>query len=351
MNSLTRSLFQALLSGDRFALSKCVTLIESLKASDREASCALLQALEQSLSSDASSQSQSIKVSPFPWKLRLGITGAPGVGKSTFLSYFAQILLQKYPEIKVAMSLIDPTSKGSGGSLLADITRFSSFHSTSSEMHMYDRLFIRPSPSSILAESGLAPSTPFLPLLFEAWGAHASVIESVGVGQCDTLLKESVCDLMLLLMNVDSGDQLQWMKKGILETADMILITKVETETKRKAAEAMKRSLSFSSNIPESNILLLNCSSAHPLLKEELQAVIDKIAHLATQKQASLVALRGEQKKHLLLWQLASEMKRKLTLDYQISPQWQAWKQKLDQPQALYFDLWKEICDYYHIKS
>lgn len=149
--------------------------------------------------------------------LRLGITGVPGVGKSSFIECFGKYVVSKGS--RLAVLAIDPSSSISKGSILGDKTRME-------ELSKLSEVFIRPSPSSGHL-GGIAKSTYQTMLLCEAAGFDYIIIETVGVGQSETMVR-NLCDFFLLLMLAGAGDELQGIKRGIMEMADSILITKAD---------------------------------------------------------------------------------------------------------------------------
>ena len=204
------SLVAALREGDRRALARAITLIESTRDDNRAAIDELLADVLPH-AGDA---------------LRIGISGAPGVGKSTLIEVLgAHIVAQGH---RLAVLAVDPSSPRSGGSILADKTRMT-------HLARDLRAFIRPSPSGDML-GGVARRTREAMLVCEAAGFDVVIVETVGVGQSETTVAEMV-DMFVLLLGPGSGDQLQGMKRGILEHADLIAVTKADGETKT-AAEA-----------------------------------------------------------------------------------------------------------------
>ncbi len=189
--------------GDRRALARAITLVESARADHRDEALALLGALR-----DTPRQA-----------LRIGLSGTPGVGKSTFIEAFGLMLTAR--GLKVAVLAVDPSSARSGGSILGDKTR----------MELLSRdpnAFIRPSPSQTHL-GGVARRTREAVTLCEAAGFDVVLIETVGVGQSETLVAE-MADVFLLLLAPAGGDELQGVKRGIMEIADLILINKADGE-------------------------------------------------------------------------------------------------------------------------
>jgi LAO/AO transport system kinase len=192
-------LTQPLIQGDRRALSRAITLIESTRADHRARAVALLAQL------------------PRRQALRIGLSGTPGVGKSTFIEAFGKKLTGL--GLKVAVLAVDPSSARSGGSILGDKTRMET-------LARDPNAFIRPSPSQ--AElGGVARRTRETVRLCEAVGFDIVLIETVGVGQSETLVAE-MSDLFILLLAPAGGDELQGVKRGIMEIADLILVNKAD---------------------------------------------------------------------------------------------------------------------------
>lgn len=197
--------------GNRIVLAKAITLAESTLASDQELAAQLMEAL---LPHTGNS-------------IRIGITGAPGVGKSTFIEAFGKHLIELGN--KVAVLTIDPSSQKTKGSILGDKTRMD-------ELSKNPNAFIRPSSSGD-ALGGVAHKTRESLLLCEAAGYNIILIETVGVGQSEVMVKE-MSDFFLLLMLPGSGDELQGIKKGIMEMADLVVITKAEGDAVKKAKKS-----------------------------------------------------------------------------------------------------------------
>lgn len=205
------------LSGNRRALAKAITLVESSRPEDRETSQVLLNQL----------------LPHTGQSLRIGITGVPGVGKSTFIEAFGQHLISEGH--KVAVLAVDPSSPMAGGSILGDKTR----------MELLSRdanAFIRPSPAG-RALGGVALKTRESMLLCEAAGFDVVLVETVGVGQSEHQVS-SMVDFFLMLLLPGGGDELQGIKKGILELADAIMINKADGES---ASLARKTKLHYQS--------------------------------------------------------------------------------------------------------
>ncbi|TCP63028.1 LAO/AO transport system kinase [Rhodovulum bhavnagarense] len=204
----TDELASRIRNGERRALARAITLVESGRADHRVQARALLDAL-------TATPGQA---------LRLGLSGTPGVGKSTFIESFG-ILLTGMGH-KVAVLAVDPSSARSGGSILGDKTRME-------RLSRDPAAFIRPSPSQS-ALGGVARRTREAVSLCEAAGFDIVLIETVGVGQSETMVAE-MTDLFILLMAPAGGDELQGVKRGIMEMADLILVNKADGDLKPAA--------------------------------------------------------------------------------------------------------------------
>ncbi len=195
---------QGLLAGDRRALAKAITLVESKRSEDRERANELI---EQILPRSGNSY-------------RIGISGVPGVGKSTFIEAFGLYLIAQGK--RVAVLAVDPSSPVGGGSILGDKTRMTS-------LSRAPQAFIRPSPSSGIM-GGIAQRTRETILLCEAAGYDVVLVETVGVGQSEVEVHGMV-DFFMLLMVPNAGDELQGIKRGITELVDAIVINKADGES------------------------------------------------------------------------------------------------------------------------
>ncbi len=198
-------------SGDRRALAKCITLVESKRPVDRDLAN---QLIEDILPDTGRSY-------------RIGISGVPGVGKSTFIESFGLHLIEQGK--KVAVLAVDPSSPVAGGSILGDKTRMP-------ELSRTQDAFIRPSPSSGIM-GGTAQRTRETILLCEAAGYDVLLIETVGVGQSEVAVHGMV-DFFMMLMVPNTGDELQGIKRGITELVDTIVINKADGESLGQARQA-----------------------------------------------------------------------------------------------------------------
>ena len=207
----TEELVEGIRSGNRVILSRAITLIESNREEDQRQAEDLLQAI---LPDTGKS-------------FRLGITGVPGVGKSTFIESFGTLLTEKGK--KLAVLTIDPSSQRTKGSILGDKTRME-------ELARNPNAFIRPSASGSTL-GGVSGKTREVMLLCEAAGFDFIIIETVGVGQSETHVHGMV-DFFLLLMLAGAGDELQGIKKGIMEMADSVVINKADGDNLKQAKRA-----------------------------------------------------------------------------------------------------------------
>jgi LAO/AO transport system kinase len=202
------ALAEDLRAGNRAALARAITLVESRRADHQAAGRDLVQALL-----------------PDTGKaFRVGITGAPGVGKSTTIDALGMYLIEH--EHKVAVLAVDPSSARTGGSILGDKTRMARLSAS-------DQAYIRPSPSSGTL-GGVAAKTREAMLLCEAAGFDVVLVETVGIGQSETAVAD-MTDFFLALMLPGAGDELQGIKKGLVELADMIAINKADGDNLKRA--------------------------------------------------------------------------------------------------------------------
>jgi LAO/AO transport system kinase len=206
-------LFNGVIAGDRTRLARAITLIESNAEQHFYPAQELLQ-----------------KLLPFSGNaIRIGITGVPGAGKSTFIEAFGMFLCDL--GFRVAVLAIDPSSSISGGSILGDKTRME-------QLSRNPRAFIRPSPSAGKL-GGVHRKTRESMIVCEAAGFDVILIETVGVGQSEVIIREMV-DFFMLLVLTGAGDELQGMKKGIMELADAILVHKADGANKIRAEQTKK---------------------------------------------------------------------------------------------------------------
>lgn len=197
--------------GDRAALAQSITLVESRAAKHRAPARELMQTI----------------LPDTGGALRVGLTGTPGAGKSTFIEALGGLLCQRGQ--RVAVLAVDPSSSRSGGSILGDKTRME-------DLSRHENAFIRPSPSG-KSLGGVAARTREALLLCEAAGYDVILVETVGVGQSETAVR-TMTDFFLLLQISGGGDELQGIKKGVIELADAIVVNKADGDNKLRAQQA-----------------------------------------------------------------------------------------------------------------
>lgn len=204
---------EPILAGDRASIARAITLVESKRADHREQAQALLAALTPHTGGAR----------------RIGVTGVPGVGKSTFIDTFGMFLIEHGH--RVAVLAVDPSSGRTGGSLLGDRTRMGNLAASPAA-------FVRPSPSGGTL-GGVARSTREAMLVMEAAGYDVVLVETVGVGQSEYVVAGMV-DTFLFLTLARTGDHLQGMKRGILELADVVAVNKADGEHAQEAQRAAR---------------------------------------------------------------------------------------------------------------
>ena len=269
-------------SGDRRALARAITLIKSSRADDQERAAALLDEL----------------VADAGGALRVGITGSPGVGKSTFIEAYGLHLVgggtpgperPQQTALKVAVLAVDPSSQRTGGSILGDKTRMPGLAASPDA-------FIRPSPSGATL-GGVARRTREAVTLCEAFGFDVVIIETVGAGQAEGAVADLV-DVFVLLVGPGGGDDLQGIKRGIMELADLVVITKADGDlaaTARHTAADYRHALELLRPKEGTRAApVLACSS---IAGEGIPQVADAIVRLQTEWAASgrLAELRSRQ--------------------------------------------------------
>lgn len=229
--------YQGIISQELLALSQSISLVESKKAQHQQMARELIS-----------------KILPLTGKAkRIGISGIPGVGKSTFIENYAMRLIDQ--GYKVAVLAVDPTSQKTGGSILGDKTRMT-------KLSAHKDAFIRPSPSGDTL-GGITSKTREAMLLCEAYGFDYIFIETVGVGQSEVSVSY-LSDLFILLMQPGAGDELQGIKRGIIEVCDLVLINKADGDKEKMAKVSQheyKRSVDIIQSKKEFETQVLLCSS------------------------------------------------------------------------------------------
>ena len=289
-NSDPSKLAGQLRAGDRAALARAITLIESRRADHQAASADILSA-----------------IMPDTGKaIRIGMTGVPGVGKSTLIDTFGNNLIATGH--KVAVLAVDPSSTRTGGSLLGDKTRMTKLASS-------DAAFIRPSPSAGTL-GGVAGRTREAMLLCEAAGYDVIIVETVGIGQSETAVADMV-DVFVALMLPGAGDELQGIKKGVVEIADIIAVNKADG-TGRKAAGAAAAEYRAALRILTPNVdAETPVVTVSGLANEGLDLLWQTISafHEKQEKSSALAARRAEQAVHWLHTLLDERLRERLLSD------------------------------------
>jgi len=281
---------EAILSGDRRALAKAITLVESARPQDRKASQDLLNEL---LPHTGNS-------------IRIGITGVPGVGKSTFIESFGQTVIGDGK--KVAVLAVDPSSPVAGGSILGDKTRME-------QLSRETNAFIRPSPAG-KALGGVALKTRESMLLCEAAGFDVVMVETVGVGQSEHQVG-SMVDFFLILLLPGGGDELQGIKKGILELADAILINKADGESENLANKTRLHYQSALSLLTQSGFWSPEVRTCSALERSGIAEAWDMVRRFHDEALAAghLANMRSEQNLQWM-WQLTDQLLRQQITDH-----------------------------------
>ena len=269
-------------SGDRRVLAQAITLNESRRAEDQV-------------------QAQELLVRLMPrtgQALRVGISGVPGAGKSTFIENLGMRLLEQGR--RVAVLAVDPSSSLTGGSILGDKSRMPRLAND-------ERAYVRPSPSSLFL-GGVTRRTRESMLLCEAAGFDVVLVETVGVGQSETVVADMV-DCFLVLLLPGAGDELQGIKKGILELADILAVNKADGDNVARAQEACReyraalryiRPRSVAWNPP---VLALSARTGEGL--PELWATIEE--HRKTLEEAGDLEQRRQEQRHAWLWSVLED--------------------------------------------
>jgi len=274
-----------ILEGNRIILSQAITLIESSNPQHQIIAHEIIE-----------------KCLPYSGKsLRIGITGVPGVGKSTFIESFGKYVTSK--DHKLAVLAIDPSSERSKGSILGDKTRME-------DLSNDPNAYIRPSPSTG-SLGGVARKTRETIILCEAANFDTILVETVGVGQSETAV-HSMVDFFLLLMLAGAGDELQGIKRGIMEMADAIVITKADGSNKTKADQAKiqyENALHlFPKNESGINPKVTTCSAVEHKSIDKVFSIIDDHIN-KTKSNGYFLHRRNEQNKYWMMETINESLK------------------------------------------
>ncbi|HYB10373.1 MAG TPA: methylmalonyl Co-A mutase-associated GTPase MeaB [Alphaproteobacteria bacterium] len=275
-------LADALDAGDRRAVARAITLVESSRADHRERAEALLE-----------------RVMPSTGKsMRLGISGAPGVGKSTFIEAFGLHAIAEGH--RVAVLAVDPSSKRGGGSILGDKTRMENLSNA-------PEAFIRPSPAGATL-GGVARRTREAMLVTEAAGFDVIVVETVGVGQSETAVADMV-DMFILLTSPAGGDELQGIKRGIMELADLVVVNKSDgallSAANRAAADYRRALQLIRPSSPKWRTPVAQCSALDGKGIPETWNIVER--YRTAQTANGTFATRRQEQARAWLWSEATE--------------------------------------------
>lgn len=288
------SLKQGILSGNRKALSRAITIIESETPYHRRLTTELLSGLEQNNTDNKC--------------IRLGITGPPGVGKSTFIETFGLFLIEK--DLSVAVIAVDPSSKKSGGSILGDKLRM---HKLSTK----EKAFIRPAASGNNL-GGINTATLNIITLLEYAGFDVILVETVGVGQSETNVYD-ITDMFIHLYNPVSGDEMQGIKRGIMELSDLFLITKSDGNLLEDSMITEKKliiALSFlRTTYPDWKPPIIRTSAQTSMGYNKTWASIEKFFQ-SEQRKKSAITRRKETRKKQITEHLSSSILAKLLKEF-----------------------------------
>ena len=290
---------EGLTDANRTILARAITLIESSRPDDRQLANALLD-----------------HVLPLTGNsLRIGISGVPGVGKSTFIEAFGMQLIEAGH--KVAVLAVDPTSTRTGGSILGDKTRMQ-------QLSRHPSAYVRPSPTGGEL-GGVARTSRETILLCEAAGFDIVLVETVGVGQSEVTV-DSMVDFFLVLMLAGAGDELQGIKKGIIEIADLLVVNKADSAdpdkllAARQAVSQYQRALDIiAPRSPHWSATAMSCSALHSEGIEEIQKIIEQFR--ASAKQSGEMEQRRQTQRRQWLW---TQVEERLLTDLRLNEQVQS---------------------------
>lgn len=278
------SLAQAIFAGDRRALARALTLVESSRRDHQILSAELMEHL-----------------APFAGtSIRIGISGVPGVGKSTFIESFGTHLLGLGH--RVAVLSVDPTSALSGGSILGDKTRMPA-------LAREQEAFIRPSPAGSTL-GGVGRHTRESIVVCEAGGFDVVIVETVGVGQSETAVAK-MTDMFLLMLLPDAGDELQGIKRGIVELADLVLVNKADGEleghAQRTASEYANALRLLRPRSPDWEVPVRTCSALTGAGVAEIWSLVENFRAIMGES-GELAARRAEQVRAWLWDEVSAEL-------------------------------------------
>jgi LAO/AO transport system kinase len=312
---------QGLLSGNRRALAKAITVIESSLDAHREQAQAILE-----------------EVLPHSGKsIRIGITGVPGVGKSTFIEAFGLYLIEQGK--RVAVLAVDPSSPIAGGSILGDKTRME-------ELSRREEAFIRPTPAAG-ALGGVAQKTRETMLLCEAAGYDVILVETVGVGQSEYQVAGMV-DFFMVLMLPGGGDELQGIKKGIMELADALVINKADGDSEKLAGMTQRQYTSAMSLLRHNSFWTPRVMTCSALTSGNIDAIWNMLVEYYYEALACEAFTRKRNQQNLdWMRQLLNEMLRlKLSQNATVKSLLPALEQAVERQEITAFAAVRQIMDH-----
>ena len=290
-DSFVEDLARRLQRGDRAGLARAITLVESRRDDHQAQARALIAALTPSAG----------------WAMRVGVTGSPGVGKSTFIDTLGTNLTTAGR--KVAVMAVDPSSSRSGGSILGDKTRMA-------RLAADPNAYIRPSPASG-ALGGVARRTRETMILCEAAGFDVLLVETVGVGQSETAVAD-MTDFFLVLVLPGAGDELQAVKKGVIELADLVAINKVDLDPAKAALTAADYSAALRILAPRSELWTPSVVQISALANrglDELWRAIER--HRAALENSGELTQKRARQRVKWMWAIVAErLRERITRSY-----------------------------------
>lgn len=310
MELTLQQLLDGIQAGNKRIIGKAITLVESKKPAHRDLADELLR-----------------NIMPLTGKsFRVGITGVPGAGKSTFIENFGRILVEKGH--RVAVLAIDPSSSLNKGSILGDKTRME-------ELAKMDQVFIRPSPTSGFL-GGIANATFETMLICEAAGFDYILIETVGVGQSEVLVAD-ITDAFVFLKITGGGDELQGIKRGIMEMVDLVFINKVEDQNRAQAKSTkieLMRAMHFLS--PKETGWTVPVLLGSALRNEGLTAVYDKLEEFLNLKKSTgrFAAVRQHQAVKRFDYWVQAYIQQQISLNNQFESQYETHKKNASELMA-----------------
>ncbi|CAG8634051.1 7117_t:CDS:10 [Paraglomus brasilianum] len=320
------NLYEGIRNGDRHSLAKAITLVESTRRDHKFQS-------EQLLSTILNKAPVSTRSRSHHSTLRIGLSGPPGVGKSTFLETFGMYILSQ--RHRVAVLAVDPSSSRSGGSILGDKTRMP-------QLSNQDNAYVRPSPSRgtlgtysdmnklsrlfdniidlfviLYGLGGVARNTNEAITLCEAAGYDVCLVETVGVGQSETMVAEMV-DMFVLMVPPAGGDEIQGLKKGIVEISDLVIINKSDGAFQGAAMQAMTEYTSalkyLQPNTPAWKPRVIRVSAKNNVGIKETWDIIQEY-YKVMRESGQFEKRRGEQRKSWMWTQIKNELMDRLKSD------------------------------------